>query len=567
MAQSESVKEIHPVHQYAQDVVTGKVNTNRKIRLACKRHLKDMKRAEEAGYYFDEDAANHAINFFTLFKHYKGSFAGETFFLEDWQMFVIGNMFGWKLPDGRRRFRQVYIFIPRKNGKSALIAILGLYLAFFDNEAGAEVYCAATKQEQARIVFEDAVNFLIRSHPEIKRRIKFRGKSYITEIYCDKTTSKFKPIASDSKKLDGLNPHAAIIDEYHAHQSKDLYGVLDTATGAREQPMLIVITTAGFNVNGPCYEMHNYALGILEETISDDSYFTFISSIDDGDDIFSPETWEKVNPNWGVSINPEKLEASARKAKHSRSELGEFLTKHLNVWSEGMDGFFDIDKYKSCLMDVDLDSLLGQRCFAGLDLAQRIDLTAFCLYFPDAKPFPVAIPFFWIPSSKLENYREMSMVPYERWVHEGHIFVTEGEVTNYDVVKDFIVECSKKFELVDVGIDPYNAAHITTQLMDEGIEVTRIKQSMLNFTPPMRELEADIMSESTRFHNNPVLTWMIANTITVQDGNGNVKPMKNKSRDKIDGVVALAMARACEIGQEKETPKKSIYETRDPIVL
>jgi phage terminase large subunit-like protein len=366
-----------PVTAYARAVAGGQILSNRLVRVACERHLADLTSATGRGFRFDRAAAQHAIDFFGFLRHSKGEWAGQTFELAPWQVFVVGCLFGWQQSDGLRRFRTAYCAVPRKNGKSTLSAGIGLYLLVSDGEQGAEIYSAATSRDQARIVFDEAKR-MVGSSPALQRRVGI----LINNLHVAATTSRFMPLSSDASTMDGLNVHGAIIDELHAHRNRHVVDVLETATGARRQPLLFEITTAGYDRHSICFEHHDYSIKVLEGTVPDDSWFAFIAAADEDDDWSAPEVWRKANPNFGLSVKEDDLARKAEKAIALPGAQNAFRRMHLNEWTEQAERWIDVAAWDACDGLIDLDQLRGRPCFGGLDLSTTTDVTALAWVFP-----------------------------------------------------------------------------------------------------------------------------------------------------------------------------------------
>jgi phage terminase large subunit-like protein len=366
-----------PVTAYAHAVAAGRVLANHLVRLACRRHLEDLSSATARRLRFDSAAARHAIEFFGFLRHSKGEWAGQTFALAPWQAFVVGCLFGWQRSDGLRRFRTAYCAVSRKNGKSTLSAGIGLYLLVADGERGAEVYSAATTRDQARIVFDEAKR-MVASSPALMRRVGI----LINNLHVAASAARFMPLSSDATSMDGLNVHGAIIDELHAHKSRHVVDVLETATGARRQPLLFEITTAGYDRHSICYEHHDYSIKVLESVIQDDSWFAFIAAADESDDWTDPAVWRKANPNFGLSVKADDLARKAEKAIALPGAQNAFRRMHLNEWTEQAERWIDMAAWDACDAPVDLDQLRGRPCFGGLDLSTTTDITALAWVFP-----------------------------------------------------------------------------------------------------------------------------------------------------------------------------------------
>jgi phage terminase large subunit-like protein len=359
-----------PVTGYARAVTERRTVSNRLVRLACARHLDDLGSDGSRGLHFHPQAAQHAIDFFGFLRHSKGEWAGQTFTLAPWQAFVVGSLFGWQRMDGLRRFRTAYCAVPRKNGKSTLSAGIGLYLLVADGEQGAEIYSAATTRDQARIVFDEAKR-MVGSSPALKR-----VSVLINNLNVEASASRFMPLSADASSMDGLNVHGAIIDELHAHRTRHVVDVLETATGARRQPLLFEITTAGYDRHSICFEHHDYAIKLLEGVLQDDSWFAYIASADENDDWTNQKVWRKANPSFGISVKADDLARKAEKAIALPGAQNAFRRMHLNEWTEQAERWIDIGAWDACDGQVNLEHLRGRTCFGGLDLSTTTDVTA-----------------------------------------------------------------------------------------------------------------------------------------------------------------------------------------------
>lgn len=549
--------------RYIDGVMDGKIVTNRWVRLAVERHLRDLEDGEDRELWFDAKAAQLAINFFQFCKHSKGEWAGQTVELEDWQAFKTAIIFGWKRYNGARRFRTVYIEEPRKNGKSTWAAGVGLYLLVADGEPGAEIYTAATKRDQARIVHSEATR-MVKASPALRKRVRV----FKDNLHIEGTASKYEPVGRDADSLDGLNVQGAIVDELHAHKTRDLWDILDTATGSRRQPLLLAITTAGFDRQSICWEQHEYTEKILEGLIQDDSFFGLIYSMDEGDDWEDESVWYKANPNLGTSKKLEDMRRQALKAKETPSALNAFLRLHLNVWTQAETRWLSPDSWAACGHAVDADGLRGRTCYGGLDLSSTTDISAFVLVFPpeqDGDTYKV-LPRFFIPEAAMRERSRRDRVPYDAWVREGYITATPGNVIDYSFILAQIDEDAQRYDLKEIAFDRWGATKIVQELQDLGGEdfVAQFGQGFASMSAPMKELEKLVLSKQLAHGNNPVLSWMASNIVARQDPAGNIKPDKEKSTEKIDGIVALIMGldRAT-----RHTDTGSIYESRGVLVL
>jgi len=541
---------------YIESVLSGQTLACQFVKQACQRHLSDLQTGHERGLYFDEKAAQHAIDFFKFLKHSKGEWAGQAVTLEDWQKFVIAMIFGWKRADGTRRFRSAYLEVARKNGKSTLAAGIGLYLLVADGEAGAEIYSAATHRDQARITHSEAVR-MVKSSPHLRSRVS----TYKDNLLIKGTAAKFVPLGRDADSLDGLNLHGALVDELHAHPTRDLLDILDTARGSRRQPLLFMITTAGHDRQSVCYEQHSHVANILAGTVQDDSYFGLIFTLDEGDDWEDPANWIKANPNLGVSKKADYMAEQAAKAKSMPSALNAFLRLELNVWTQAESRWLSVDHWQACGDAVDANDLRGRTCYAGLDLSSTQDITAFVLVFPGETKDDKwrVLCRFWVPEEAMHNRSKKDRVPYEAWVTQGFISTTPGQVIDYDYILAQIKKDAADFDLQEVAFDRWGAAKLTNDLQKEDITVVQFGQGYASMNAPMKELERMILEHKIAHGNNPVLTWMAGNLVASEDPAGNIKPDKAKSTEKIDGMVALVMALDRATRHAEPT---SVYETR-----
>ena len=535
------------------------------VKLACERHLADLAkyRTKRSKYYFDKEAAAKAIHFFSLLRHSKGEWAGQSFILQPWQEFIIGSLFGWKRQDGTRRFRSAYDEVARKNGKTTLAAGISLLLAFFDNEPGADCFIAATKRDQAKIAWSEARR-MVESTPELKKRIQiWRG---VSNLSIESRAQKLEPLGADNDTLDGLNIHAAVIDEVHAHKTRSMVDVIDTATGARRQPLLFEITTAGYDRHSVCWEHHDYSIKVLEGIVDDDTWFAYIACADEGDDWTSPKVWAKANPNLGVSVHLDDLKRKCEKAKEIPAAQNAFRQKHLDEWTEQAERWISVDKWDECDAARPERDLLGEICFAGLDLASTRDITAFVLAFPHEGAFDTLCRF-WVPEEGMRERVKTDRVPYNVWVKQGFLKTTPGNVTDYDFIREEIKELATKYEIREIAFDRWGATQLATQLQEDGAEMVEFGQGFASMAAPVKELERLILDNKIRHGGHPIMRWMASNVAVKRDPSDNMKIDKSKSTEKVDGMVALAMAIGRAIVHLKEEPTESVYETRGPLVF
>lgn len=562
MTKKKRVTARDPVTKYAQQVAYGRKPMGKYVTKACERHLEDLETASERGLYFDKEDVEFVIDFFKLLKHSKGKWAGESFELSDWQIFIVGSLFGWKREDGTRRFRMAYVEIPRKNGKSTLAAGVALCCLAFDGEMGAEVYTAATKKDQARIVFDECKR-MVNASPDLR---EFIGVHKYT-LFMSETHSKLEPLSSDAQTLDGLNSHCNIVDELHAHKTRELVDVLETGMGARSQPLQLEITTAGSNVYSVCYERRTYGVNMLDRIYDDDQFFAYIACIDEGDDWSDEENWYKANPNLGISVYPDYLQTLCKKAKNMPSFQNTFRRLHLNEWTGAEKRWVDADLWRGGAQELDLESLKGRECFAGLDLASTTDISALVLFFPDEdNQGGIALPFFWIPEDTMYERIKSDRVPYDVWKNQNFIYTTPGNVTDYNFIRAKINELRELYNIKEIAYDKWNSSQLVNDLVDDGANMIGFRQGFGSFAAPMREVERMIHSKRLNHLNNPVLAWMVSNTVIKEDESGNMKPDKKKSTQRIDGVVSTVMAIGLNLA-DRDEEETNFYEDNEMVIV
>lgn len=547
------------VEGYIEGVLNGTVIAGELIRLSVKRHLLDLQKGKKRGLQFDEQKASDAIEFFSYLKHSKGEWAGQSFQLEPWQQFIVWVLFGWVKKDGTRRFKTAYLEVPRKNGKSTLGAGIGLKLAFADNEPGAEVYSAATKKDQAIIVHGEATR-MVKASPDLVDAIQVY-KNSLTRI--DKA-QKYEPLGADEDTLDGLNVHAAIVDELHAHKTRGVYDLMETGTSARRQPLLFAITTAGTDQTEAsiCWEQHVYVEQILRGVIQDDTYFGFICAMDDKDDWQNERNWYKANPNLGVSKKLDYMRDQALKAANMPSKLNTFLRLDLNKWTQQVTRWIDLGLWdQNAGGPIDETAFRGRACFAGLDLSSVSDLTALVLLFPDpASGVASVLCRFWCPESRLSDEHNRYRDQYEAWARDGWLTTTAGNAIDYESVKAQVLQDAQTFQMQEVAVDRlFQGYQMSMQLAEQGLTVAACGMGFMSMAGPTAELERRLLSKGLRHGGNPVLRWMANNVAVKEDPAGNKKPDKAQSQGKIDGIVALLLALDRDM-RNQTTP--SIYETR-----
>ena len=488
--------------------------------------------------WFDAEAAQTACDFFPeCLTHVKGELAGKPFVLAPRQQAIIANLFGWKRPDNTRRYREAFIFMPRKTGKSLLTAGIINYVLFCDGEPGAEIYSAAAERDQARLVFE-MVKAQIEAEPELLSRAEVYKYSIVLG------NSSYKAISADAHTKHGFNTHLAVIDELHAQPNRELVDVLSTSTGARRQPLLISITTSDFERESICNEKHEYASKVRDGIIDDPAFLPVIYEASRDDDWTSPETWRKAIPNLNVSVSEEFIAAECRKAQEEPAFENTFKRLYLNIRTEQAVRLIPMDKWDACGEKFDAKMLEGRPCYAGLDLSTVNDITACVLVFApkgDGEPYYV-LPYIWCPRITAEKRNRKSRVPYLQWAKEGHIELTPGNSVDYRFIRKRINELGKRFKIQEVPYDPWNASHLATELGEEdGFQMVEFRQGMISMNEPTKFLLRLLLDGKLRHGGNPVLRWMASNASGKTDPAGNIKPDKQSSGEKIDGIVALIM--------------------------
>jgi phage terminase large subunit-like protein len=567
--------------QYIDDVLSGRQVVCKWVRLAVERHRDDLVTGGGRGLRFSDDAAQHVIDFFGFLRHSKGEWAGRVVTLEPWQQFVLAMAFGWqRYNDEReqwlRRFRQVFLEVARKNGKSTLAAGVALYLLDADGEAGAEVYCAATKKDQARIAWSEAKR-MVQSSAFLRRRIR----SVRDNLHILNTASKLEPLGRDTDSMDGLNVHGGIVDELHAHKNRETWDLLDTATGSRRQSLLLGITTAGVDKHSLCWDLHQYTEKVVEGMVQDDTFFGVIYTLDQekvdeagvvvekGDDWEDEAVWVKANPNLYVSKHLDDMRRKARTAKEMPTAQNSFLQRELNTWTQATVRWVNAAKWLACGAAVNEDGLRGRMCFGGLDLSSTSDITAFVLVFPPQQatdPYSV-ICRFWVPEETMRERSKRDRVLYSTWVRQGYIMATPGYVIDYEYILAEIEELGQRYDIRQVAFDRWGAAQIQTKLLDMGGEefLVQFGQGFASMSAPTKELERLLGNGRLAHGGNPVLTWMAGNAVASKDAADNIKLDKAKSTEKIDGMIALVMA--LDRATRGEPDDSSVYDESDIKVL
>ena len=515
--------------QYAEDVVAGRVVTGKYVRLACQRFLSDF-----AKWHYDAEKADAAVEFQQAMPHTKGKWAAqrESLIYQPWQCFIECNIFGWIDPDtGNRRFRESYEEVARKNGKSIRLAARGLYMFCADGEFGAEVYSGAGNERQAWEVFRPARE-MVRRTDELRQSFDIEVNAKNLVILSN--GSRFEPMIG--KPGDGASPSFYICDEFHEHPDSDQYDTMVTGMAAREQPLASIITTAGSNMSGPCYEKRLEAIKVLEGSIEDDSLFAIVYTVDDEDVWDGPDVLIKANPNLDISVSRDFLLNQLSKARRSASLQNAFRTKHLNQWVGSKVAWMNMLAWQRQKRDFTLDDCKGQRAWLSVDLNSKVDLAAIGILVPDGNEFRVFAEFF-APETAVENNDTYRM-------YREHITATPGNATDYGFIEERLNQLARILDVQEIAFDQWQAQYLAQRMIAQGMNMVEFPHQVRTMSDPMKEVESLVL-DGRLFHNgNPILTWNMANTVCKSDAKENIYPTKERPHDdkcKIDGTVALIM--------------------------
>jgi phage terminase large subunit-like protein len=556
--QSRGHPHVAAAEKYCRDVIAGRVPAGKWVIMACRRHLEDRKRERTKAFRFKFDPARvePVCRLLERLPHVKGKWAkrdpkrpgAHTLKLEPWQCFIVAGLFGWiRKGTELRRFRKASIYLPRKNGKSTLAGGIGWWMFGFDKEPGAEVYSGATTEKQAWEVFGPARQMAM-AEPELP---DFTGTTVnASNMIRLADASKFEPIIG--KPGDGASPHCAIVDEYHEHTTSDLYDTMLTGMGAREQPLLLVISTAGYDISGPCYDDWLTVQKILEGTLECEDHFGLIYAMDPEDDWTSEIALRKANPNAGVSVSIEFLQSQLRDAIGNPRKQGVFKTKHLNVWENARDAYVNMQRWTECREDIDLEQFHGRRCYIGMDLASKVDIAALELLFPLDDGAYARFGRYYLPDETVQLPHNDH---YRGWARAGLLQVTEGNIIDFSRILEDLQVLAAKFDVIALGYDPFQATMLVTELMNAGLPCIEVRPTVLNFSEPMKQADALIRARKLRHNGDPVMSWMVSNVVAKSDAKDNVYPRKDREEKKIDGFVALITALAC--AMRDETPDLS----------
>ncbi len=511
--------------------------------------------------HYDKEAADYAVMFIESLCHTKGTWAGKKFELIDWQEQIIRDLFGVLKENGYRQFNTAYIEIPKKQGKSELAAAVALLLLCGDGEERAEVYGCAADRNQAKIVFDVAVD-MVRFSPALSKRVKIlESQKKITYL---PTNSSYQVLSADVANKHGFNTHGVIFDELHTQPNRKLFDVMLQGSGdARMQPLYFLITTAGNDTNSICYEVHQKALDIQAGRKIDPTFYSVIYGAAEDEDWTDPKVWKKANPSLGITVGLDKVKAACLSAQQNPGEENAFRQLRLNQWVKQSVRWMPMDKWDACAFPVDEDELEGRVCYGGLDLSSTTDITAFVLVFPPGEDDGryAVLPYFWIPEENMSLRVRRDHVPYDIWKRQGFLMTTEGNVVHYGYIEQFIEKLGERFNIREIAFDRWGAVQMVQNLEGMGFTVVPFGQGFKDMSPPTKELMKLVLEKRIAHGGHPVLRWMMDNIYIRSDPAGNIKPDKEKSTEKIDGAVATVMAldRAIRCGNDTTG---SVYDSR-----
>ncbi len=572
---------------YARAVLAGEIVAGRPVRLACARHIRDLETGHQRGLTFSVRTAEFAMQFIGFMELAEGEHAGKPFILQPSQRFIVGSIFGWLGADGYRRFRTAYVEQAKGSGKTPLSAGIAVKGLVADKERGAQIYAAAVSREQAKIAFSDAEKMIMAS-PALASRIT----STVNNLAVKRTNSFFRPVSSEGRGLDGKRVHMAIIDELHEHRTATVVDKMSAGTKGRRQPLIFEITNSGYDRNSVCWHHHEYSLKVLEGTIEDDSWFAYVCQLDvcdkcrsegktqpqegcaECDNWRDESTWIKANPNLDVSITRKYLRQQVNEAIGMPSKQN--IVKRLNfcIWTEAANRWLDMDVWNACGKNgaIDESALEGRDAFLSLDLAETSDFASAGLVFPstaEERANGVArfrvIWRFWIPKATMQKRSERDRQMIQPWIDAGFIKVTDGNTTDYDVIRTDVNALGDRFAIKECAYDPWNATQLATQLQADGFTMVQFRQRLETLNEPTKTVEKLIADGEIDHGGNPVAAWMASNVSIMQNAEGNKKPDKATSADKIDGILTLIMSVGRATIQPEEKP--SVYETRGVITL
>jgi len=557
---------------YAEDVVAGRIVAGPHVRSACKRHLIDLKEGGERGLFWDVEAVDRWLSFFeTQLKLNGGRFEGDPFILLPWQAFIVGSLFGWKQEDGSRRFRQAYIETGKGSGKSPLAAGIGLGMLCADGEWRAEVYAAAVKQDQAKVLFRDAVA-MVQQSPALSKRIALSGGADPDNMAFMSKGSFFRPISSErqGRGQSGPRPHCALLDEIHEHPTNAIVEFMAAGVKHRTQPLIVMITNSGSDRQTVCWDYHQYSVHICEGTKENDQFFGYVCALDEGDEPLEDEDcWIKANPSLPAIPGFEYIRGEVRKARGMPSK--ETLVRRLNFcqWTDAADAWITADIWNAVQADLDLSEYEGRQCYGGLDLSISSDLTALVLAFPMAHREWDIFSWFWMPGDRLIELQDRDgMSPrYQEWRDAGFLQAPSGKTIDYGHAAHLIADICSRFDVQAIAYDRAKIELLRGELEEIGCDAPLVEhgqgfykaaQTGLWMPGSIEETEAALLEERIRVNRNPVLSWNVSSTVCQAS---NINPTdryfaKRKSTGRIDGAVAMAMSIGAATNYRAEPERK-----------
>lgn len=554
-------------HKYIKDVQTGVATTGLYVKQAVARQLADLKRSKKKDYpyFFDEEEADRWLRFISILRHTSGEWKGKQFLVQDFQAFRWACIFGWQRKDGRgRRFRRAYIEVARKQGKTEEAAAIGLGGLLIDGEETAQVFSAATTRQQAKIVY-GAAKIMARELKNDSEAINGILRLLAHRIMDTSTDSFFEALSSDAWTLDGLSPHFAIIDEFHAHPNSDVLKVLETGAGARRSPLFYIITTAGFDIESPCFHVRNSAIDILRGAKHDETFFSIIYTLDKDDDWNDEKVWIKANPQIGVTPTWDFMRSEYTKAVNEGGQAEvEFKTKNLNIWTSSSKTWIPDEIWQKNPSEIDMDALLGRSCYSGIDFASVADFTALVLLFPpeDDEGEFILLPFFWIPED-VAKIKARDFPDIKRWIDAGLVNTTPGNVTDYGFLEAEMRRIRGLYNMLTVGYDPHNAWQTVARLEADDFNMSKYSQAVVNMSPPAKEFERLARQYRINHGGNPVLRWMLSNVVPDYKYNDNLRLTKMSKNQKIDGIIAAVIA----LGEYLSNPTQPVYSESDLFLI
>jgi phage terminase large subunit-like protein len=563
----------HPTTAYARAVAAGEAGAGHLMRRACARHLDDLEHGPARGLHFDEAAATRALAFFPTFLRHAD---GGPFTLAPFQDFLVGNVFGWKAGPVRR-YRHGFLEAAKGSGKSPIAAGLALAALFLDDEAGSELYCAAVTREQARIQFTDCVR-MATSAPALARQLEITDHN----IAMPATGSFIRAVSSEARALDGKRVSVALIDELMEHPNADVYDKMRAGTKTRGQPLIVVTTNAGYDRHSVAWRLHDYSVKVLEGVYENDTWLACIFALDpcvacraaghgqpndecpDCDQWTDERVWGKANPLLDLALPRQYLREQVEEARAMPSKRAIVQRLNFSLWTSASVRWLPADAWAACGAPVDAAALAGRACIGGLDLSETRDLSALTLCFPSASGGYDVLAYFWCPEDDIAQRAKRDRVPYDEWVRAGWLEATPGNVVDYRAIHARILELGRRYAIREIAFDPWRARQIAAQLQADGVPMVELPQTLAHLSPAARELGRLLLSRQLRHGNHPILTWCASNVVVDTDANGNIRPSKRRSTERIDGISSLvtALARA-----SVAAPETSVYDTRGILVV